>query len=368
MSAPCSTMLAPPGNGTAEDYFCARDDFRRLTEQLGWEPVRLAIDDDQGASLDLTIDGAYWAARSRCTLIVSSGLHGVEGPFGSAVQRAWLRRLLHERTMPPVNVLLLHAVNPWGWLHGRRTDAFNRDLNRNFLQPEETYTGVPDLYRQLDWFINPPTPPRRLDFAPLVAAALVCRYGLRPLMQSIAQGQYELPRGLFYGGSGPAPQVTHMHAILQRFVRRDHHVMHLDLHTGLGKPGKLTLIVDHPIEASQACQLHHWFPDQTVVLAAQGPSSYQARGSWGSWCHRQQLCHDYVYLCVEAGTYSAPRVFFTMRNENRAHFWTPPDSSRRAEYRTKLRETFYPRSPTWRGRATGQGLQILDRALQVLSG
>ena len=66
-------------------------------------------------------------------VVHTSGVHGVEGYAGSAVQQALLR--LHSAT-PPTNklrtsLLLIHAVNPYGMAHYRRFNENNVDLNRN---------------------------------------------------------------------------------------------------------------------------------------------------------------------------------------------------------------------------------------------
>ena len=55
------------------------------------------------------------AARPARAVVVSSGLHGVEGFFGSAVQLAWLESVCAGRIrIPPgTAVVLVHAVNPY---------------------------------------------------------------------------------------------------------------------------------------------------------------------------------------------------------------------------------------------------------------
>ena len=65
-------------------------------------------------------------------VIVSSGVHGVEGFCGSACQIA----LLHSGLLAGAKscaILLVHALNPFGFAHLRRTNEDNVDLNRNFV-------------------------------------------------------------------------------------------------------------------------------------------------------------------------------------------------------------------------------------------
>src|SRR5204862_4906486 len=105
---------------------------------------------------DLTIDAAvFGAGRPRRVVLVTSGLHGVEGFVGSAVQAALLEDAFTS-WQPPAGaaVVLLHALDPFGFDQLRRTNADNIDLNRNFLRPGEAYAGSPPGYAALDPLLN----------------------------------------------------------------------------------------------------------------------------------------------------------------------------------------------------------------------
>ena len=68
---------------------------------------------------DLTIDVATSPGPANRVVVISSGIHGVEGFFGSAVQLA----LLERRPAPGVRWVLIHALNPYGFAWSRRFDA-----------------------------------------------------------------------------------------------------------------------------------------------------------------------------------------------------------------------------------------------------
>ena len=87
----------------------------------------------------LSIDVAWIGAREPIqTVVVTSGLHGVEGFFGSAVQLAWLARLASGEVelSPRTTVVLVHAVNPFGFAWRRRTDSRN-------VEPQPKLCGSP---------------------------------------------------------------------------------------------------------------------------------------------------------------------------------------------------------------------------------
>ncbi|RMF43216.1 MAG: DUF2817 domain-containing protein [Planctomycetota bacterium] len=321
-----------------------------------------------GGVPDLTIDTAWRDAGANVTLVISSGLHGVEGPFGAAVLQRFFEAWMSSTAPPPANVLAIHALNPYGYACGRRADGLNRDLNRNFLLTGQPYSGAPELYRRLNWFINPPSPPRRLDLALLAAPWIVARYGMRRLAQALAEGQYEFPSGLFYGGAGAAPQHEVLAGLLNNYLHQSDTVLHMDLHTGLGTPGQCMLICDHDLRPDQRDQMQDWFPGHTIRLVAQQQSAYAARGSLGRWIHAQQFCPDFRYVCLEVGTQSAARVLLAMREENRAHHWSAPHTPAYRRAKLRMWEAFYPRRPEWAERAASSATELILHALSRLGG
>ena len=93
-----------------------------------------------------------------------------------------------------VALVLIHALNPYGFAWVRRANEENVDLNRNFLLAGEPYAGSPARYAALDALLNPKHPPRRLDLFRLRAMASILRHGMPQLKQAVAGGQYDFPQ------------------------------------------------------------------------------------------------------------------------------------------------------------------------------
>ena len=92
-----------------------------LAAERGWPTISHSISAPGFAAGNLTIDTVRIGTQDAQRLVVlSSGIHGAEGPFGSAVQVAWIDSL-PKLWEPPKGcaVLLLHALNPFGYYHGR---------------------------------------------------------------------------------------------------------------------------------------------------------------------------------------------------------------------------------------------------------
>jgi hypothetical protein len=70
----------------SDGYLVARQRFREAAIQLGWALKAYAVDRTGLGGEDLSIDVAIsYGARTDRTLVLSSGLHSMEGFFGSVV-------------------------------------------------------------------------------------------------------------------------------------------------------------------------------------------------------------------------------------------------------------------------------------------
>lgn len=348
-------------------YAESRELFRQHARSLGWQHAAYPLPGSKDSE-DLTID-AVWsrAPQNRPLLIVSSGLHGVEGPFGAAVQLAvleWLQS--HSESLGNIDCLLLHALNPYGFAHSRRFDADNVDPNRNFLLPHESHSGCPPAYRQLDPLLNPKSPPRG-DWFLLKAALAIVKHGMPALQAAVAGGQYEFPLGLFFGGNGPCATQRVLEAELSNWIGDATIILHLDFHTGLGRWKAWKLLLDHPISDLQEQRLVAMFGRSNLSLATASTIAYQARGSLGQWCSHKLPGRDYVYACAEFGTRSPLSILAALRQENCAHHWSGNEQDRQRT-KQKLREMFVPASPQWRASTISTGVDLVRHAIETLSG
>src|SRR5262249_43549094 len=159
--------------------------FRSSLQQVNGRLETLDLQAKGPAGEALSIDiGWIGNPNPRFVLLHSSGVHGVEGFAGSAIQLQLLGNVPH--LPPPASLILVHVLNPFGMAWLRRVNENNVDLNRNFLAADEEYAGAPASYKEFDSFLNPPTPPTR-DFMLFLfrAQLLITRYGMNALKQAI---------------------------------------------------------------------------------------------------------------------------------------------------------------------------------------
>jgi len=350
-----------------KDYLTARDRFRQAAVRLGCEVEAHPISAQGPHGEALTIDVAIApGGDQQRALVVSSGMHGVEGFLGSAIQCCLLDDW--RDAPPPIRCVLLHALNPFGFAWRRRVNETNVDLNRNLLLMDEPFSGSPGLYAELDGTLNPKRAPSAWDpLAPKLLVALL-RHGMPALKQALAAGQYEYPQGLFYGGDRPSQTNEILSAHFNRWLGAGDRVMHLDFHTGLGDWATFKLLVDQRLNTAQNKRLSDWFGSKSFEVASAAGRAYAAGGTLGQWSVARNPARDYVYAAAEFGTYGLARVLAGLRTENQAHHWCNAGDPAVERTRQRLVELFCPRSEQWRSSVLEAGRRIVAQAVGGMSG
>jgi hypothetical protein len=351
----------------SQNFEMARQRFRDAASNVNARLERHAVSVDGYDDGTLTIDVAFVGSPDpRWTVVVSSGLHGVEGFFGSAIQVAWLTDVATSGFQPEHGrIVLVHAINPYGFMLQRRTNEDNADLNRNFLFSSESYRGAPDGYADLDAFLNPTSPPSRLEPYRLKALWNIWRLGLPAIKNAVAGGQYDYPKGIFFGGHGPAQSSRIIQDNFDQWIGSASDVVHVDFHSGLGKYSHYKLLLVEPMNSPNLEWYRDHFGAESVEPVANGEgTAYEASGIIGDWIARHFKERNYRFLAAEFGTYSVIRVLGALRAENRAHFYCEPNSRVYQRTKNELLECFCPASDSWRKRVLEQGVQTIEQCIR----
>jgi len=312
---------------------------------------------------DLATDTALIGAPdARALFIVSSATHGTEGFSGSACQLALLGdELLERATSRGVSVLMIHAVNPFGFSHLKRTNEDNIDLNRNFndfskpYPPNRTYERVHKALVPDNW------PPSDADEAHLAEAMAAVSGQINP---GVSSGQAVHPDGLFYAGTAPAWSNRTIRSILQRHGRACRHLAWIDVHTGLGPRGHGEKIFGAHPAATYDRAMSWWGRD---LIASTQKESVSPRTTGHITYSAFEECPQAVLtpMTLEYGTLPNPQVRRALRGE--AWLAGHPDAPKPLadSIRRAMRDALFVDADDWKGMILGQFRAL---AIQTVNG
>ena len=351
----------------AKTYALAQQNFKTSVERLNTADYQTFSFDQLGPENETLATAVSWIGRADASrvLVLQSATHGIEGFAGSAIQLDFLKHQLHKLTDTDVSVLLIHAINPYGFAWLRRVNEDGVDLNRNFIDftqalPKNT------IYAEL---ANKLLPAHEQDLESSWADLLTWRdnNGQGLFEEGITRGQYDYPDGLFYGGQAASQSRKNLEKIISDFdlAGRDY-VAVIDIHTGLGPFSYGELICDHAPNSSAVAWARNVY-GQSVTEPALGTSSSAPKDGLLDYCWHQALNDRICFVTLEFGTYSIEKMFAALRADHLLHRQTFDwnDSHVQAIKQT-LKQFFYPATADWQELVLLRGRQVIAQAIQGL--
>jgi hypothetical protein len=316
----------------------------------------------------LTIDYGFFSRGNDRLVVIQSGIHGSEAVPGAAVQELVLKEYLTKLLDRHFDVLLIHALNPYGFKYVRRTDEFNVNLNRNFAVDSRDYSKQNPDYERLRGLFEPAGSVHDVGLSALgihmrfIGHVIGDGFNASPLTIGLDSGQYLHPKGMNYGGQAPAQQVSFLRNTLGPIMARPYRkILFLDFHTGLGKNGELAIIegVRPPRkllgEFTRLMERHK--QDGIVIHSGSDAGFFPTSGDVIDFVPELVSSSDprVLALTMEYGTmgvdtFSQLRSASRMILENRVHFYpcARNDSAPCAEIREDFRTLFSPLDQAWR--------------------
>ena len=344
-------------------YESARDRFSNSARDAGARLDQLELDLSGPNQEKLTINTAWLGAeRPERVLLHTSGLHGVEGFVGSAIQVQLLRQ-------PPElsdtdALVLVHGINAYGMAWLRRVNEGNVDLNRNFLSSTEPYQGAPDGYHKLNTLLNPESPPLGLELFYLRVVWCILRYGFANLKQAVAGGQYHYPKGLFFGGRKLEQSPTLLLDWLKSNLGRAERIGAIDVHSGLGKYGVDALLVFHSPETEPFKILQDRLGNR-VTPHDPGSVAYRIKGSFLEALEREIPQANWTCILQEFGTLHVLRVLKALREENRWHHYGQKEELDHPA-KQRLLQAFCPDDDRWRRGILTRGRKLVNKLAAIV--
>ncbi|PTQ57285.1 MAG: hypothetical protein BSOLF_1836 [Candidatus Carbobacillus altaicus] len=329
-------------------------------------------------------------------LVLSTGLHGIEGYVGAHLIDRYIRSFYNPSQIPystgphdsfrlydpshtidpsqkpsfkpPFDLVLIHGINPWGMLNRRKANARNVDLNRNFVidwQDRETLYN-PD-YDALKNLLHPaPARSGKGYFYGQLLQALLRLHRAAPgrIERALTLGQFTDPEGPYYGGTVYEPETVWMMDVIKCLFSRYQYIVWLDLHTGYGPRGLMQVVrASRDPQTRERWQQHFSYPH---VVETTGESFYAINGDMIEYMYAyRQANHPHLSLfaaTLEFGTLGDAlpaliRSLSTTVFENAAYH----ADRKTTQHEHRLLEMYAPVDARWLETTTQQFLLFMQR-------
>ncbi len=298
----------------------------------------------------------WWHGQSgnnSTLLILTSGLHGIEGYAGSAMQLQFLSDHMKQVNTGEVDILLIHGINAYGMKHHRKETQHNLNLNRNaihdFSKADLRNPGFDELQ---SLFIKRSGSGRCLDYIPFTLHVLydLLRLGPHAFLKAATLGQFKHPTGFYYGGHTQDAYFSDVLSRLVDTISAYQHVVMLDCHTGYGPAGQVQLVMssEDPRHAREV-EVYTRYP---IVDQPRDQQFYAIEGEWLNYLYEETKNRHigFLGLTLECGTlgkhpFALLRTLKATIDENRL-FFNQAVAPRRI--RERFDALYIPKNKQWR--------------------
>jgi Protein of unknown function (DUF2817) len=321
--------------------------------------------DGERLALDFARVGDADAAK---LLILSSGVHGIEGYAGSGVQNALLADagFLEAAREAGIALLFVHAVNPWGFSFGERWTHENVDLNRNFVDFSLPLPDNPGHDQLVAALVPEAWPDAQAD---AVLWAYFHRHGDRAMQDAVSGGQYRHAHSLFYGGNAPTWSRLVLETVLVEYATRCRRLAWIDLHTATGPAGGSEHLLPWSDDAAMVERARGWWGAQVKSLGDDGASLSALQGTVQLAARR--LCKQAEQLtCTvfEFGTVTPEETLMALRGRQWLTRHPQAEPAQAAAIEQRMRDAFYTDTDAWRAGVVRQGGAAAREAVTGLAG
>jgi hypothetical protein len=329
--------------------------------------VRAYANPAHGPLAEELVTDVAWVGpnNARFVLVTISATHGIEGFCGSAAQSDWLTHGGAGRLPDGMAVLLIHAINPYGFAWLRRVTEEGVDLNRNHVDFSRPLPANPGYDELADALVPREIAGPVLEAAEAKLAAWRAKHGEKAYRLARTGGQYTHPGGHCYGGTKPTwSRITTEAIIRDCALAARGAVAVVDFHTGLGPFGYGEPICDHAPDTLAWRRARAWYGDSVTNPTLGTSSSVSLTGhTRETWI--RALGERVIFIVLEFGTYSlehglvAQRADYWLHGRGGAVDWNAAETRRIKE---GIRKHFFPDSEDWKEMVLFRSRQILRQA------
>jgi octopine/nopaline transport system ATP-binding protein len=275
-------------------------------------------------------------------LVVLSGIHGIEGYFGSALQCHALAHHDEVLTLPAdTKAVLIHLVNPWGTAWSSRENEDNVELLRgNYYchHPKPANPIFTDFFETMGY--------RTISSIDELLAGrgkvveLLERYDLGKLMAAIGDGQDTHRDAITWTGNGPTWSKHLIDRVLRERCAGARKVLVLDLHTAVGPPGETVVFTGYLPGSAKEQMVRSWFDGDLWP--------WPEHLEFYDWVAEVVPGADVASVTMEAGTEQlGPTEQYIFPLDVWIKTYGDRNDPAAAPHLERYRRFFYPETPEW---------------------
>jgi len=344
------------------NYVEARRAFCETAENSHFELEAYELSNIRGVDGEnLTIDVAAKGEGNQ--LIMTSGIHGVEGYAGSGCQIDCMK----HADFDGVRVVLIHAVNPFGFSFKSRANENGVDLNRNCggSFPRDYNREYDNIHASL-WDHIAGDALSSLDEIKRSLRFLEVKYGEAEFSSIISGGQFRRPDGLFYGGDRPQESLSIINEILTSHCTRDaSRMLTIDFHTGLGPSGHGELIFSGAMRQPAFGLAKRWLSGVTCPEEG-GSVSAIIKGSFDNIFIRSEFGNQVSHVALEYGTVPIQDVLAALCWDAWLRRRISIDVETAVRIRSAVFAAFYGMTDEWRTAVITRAHEVVREAVRSL--
>ncbi|MCB9991616.1 MAG: DUF2817 domain-containing protein [Rhodospirillales bacterium] len=312
----------------------------------------------------LTTDISWHGPQNaRGVLILSSGLHGIEGYAGSAIQTAILSTSIPKDLPKDIALVTVHALNPYGFAYGRRVNEDNIDLNRNFID----WSKAPPPDHPLTAEINDlMLPEEKWKFPFLSIAGLYLKHKPKELQKLYSKDSTAVLTGCFTAATKPHGQ-TEFGITCWTGSRCPQIILSISIFTAaLARMAKArSLLPPRRIPRWGSAQSRGGATPLNL-LPTEPPFPPWFTATLSRALTLRPKTKTVTQMTLEFGTYAKLDVLHALAMDNWVYVNGMTAGAAFEEARSRMKEAFAPHRDDWRQKVITQGTHAVNAALTGL--
>lgn len=353
----------------AADYQEARGKFLDAAKSAGMavtsHPHPGKGPDGGALAMDVAVAGD---ASCPNALICTSATHGVEGFCGSGAMVGLMREGVVAERPADTAVVLVHAHNPHGFAHLRRTNEDNIDLNRNFVDHTGGHPANRDYAEVHPWLVPADWDGPARDAADTAIAGYIAAHGEGDYQKVVSMGQYSHADGLFYGGVAPSWSNKTWRAVLREHGADRQRLCVIDYHTGLGPRGYGEIQFERGPEDPEFLRAQRWYNGEVTSPEDGTSSSAAVTGYMAVAAIDEAPKPERTCIAIEYGTLPWETVLASVRADNWLYAKGEVNSPLGRDIKRAIRDAFYGDDDQWKADVYNRAAEVTRWSYAGLTG